>query len=228
MSDEDCHPSTAITAARHAVQEIITSQVVLKDRRGRDRLIVEHVEALGPNIVRSVVGFIYSHAADEVAAEVVTDRFYFLLSRIGRLTGLLADVSGVDEFEVVHTLASIDYKYSEDPEEECLPEVAEQFERAMRAAQTCLVAHYFVRRGSVPWGIQDSLDLEDMCAVVEMLGTVLLDLVMAFDDEHHQLVVKLLLDDVETILRSMARSERIPVSELVSRYFVRLAQRDLT
>lgn len=122
-------------------------------------------------------------------------------------------------------LVGREWTYSDD-EDECRSEEGIRAGAAMRAAQTCLVAHFRVRRGLKPWGIQQNLDLGDMVAVVWMLGVILQDMVTLFPDEAHEDLVKVLLEDVETILRAMARAMDVPVSEVVSEYFLQLATED--
>lgn len=227
MSDEvDDAGVNAPLAIRRAAQEVITTQVVLKDRAQRDELIDSYVDAHGIEAVKCVVAFIHSNVADDVEPAVATDRFYFLLNRLGGVAELLAEIRGVEVGVVVQELAGTQYQYDAESGE-AEGDVARQAVAAMQAAQTCLIANYFVRRGASPWGIQHTLDLEDMCAVVEMLGILLFDAVQLFESEAYARVVRLLLNDVEAILRAMAQARGLPVSEVVSDYFTGLARRDL-
>lgn len=224
QSDPDLE---GMRAVRRVVQEIITTQVVLKDRDARDRLIDEAIEEFGEEVVQCTTAFVYAHAADDVDQEVANDRFYFLLSRLGAITEVLAEVRGIEVADAVMALASIQYEWDEDDPEGEESEEAAKAVVAARAAQTCLIANHFIRRGAPPWGIQDRLDLGDMCAVVDFFGFMLFDVIDHFEKTDHARLVRLLLEDVETILRAMARAKGSRVSELVSTYFTALAQRDL-
>ncbi|MBM0127577.1 hypothetical protein [Pimelobacter simplex] len=203
-----------IYAARLALQEIITCQVVMKDGATRDRLIGEGVEHHGVHLVRSAVGFINANAALEVEREFAENRFYYMLTRVGDLCELLAHVDDSPVVDVILALAGADYEVTDEDEE-----TGQKLTTAIRAAQTCLLAHHFVRRGSAPWGIQQSLDLDDMIPVVQMLGHLLLEVADWFDEEHWADLVKVLLSDVEMILRSQARAGGRTVSEQVRSYF---------
>lgn len=226
LNGDDSTPEQVLSA-RHAVQEIITVQVVLKDRRQRDVLIDEAVEQHGVLTVRCIVSFICAHTADDVDESIAEARFHYLIRRIGAMCELLATVDDVSEEVVVGWLAGIDYEYSNDPEESLQPEALMAVE-AMRAAQTCIIAHLFARRGQAPWGIQKSLALDDMVAVVEMMAVLFHDLVSHFDEEHWASVSKLLLADVEMILRAQAQAQGKPVSQVVSDYFIFMMEQDVS
>ncbi len=209
------------------MQEIITTHVVIKDRAERDRLIEQYVAEYGEEVAKCVTGFIYCHVVEGVETRLAESRFHYLLNRIGELISLVAEHDEtVDEREAIRFFASIDYEYSEDPEER-LTDEAKSAEAAMLAVQTCLIANYFVRSGSAPWGIQSSLDLAEMCVLVEHMGIVLFDVVETFEEDQQVLLIHALLEDVERILRGLAHAEEIPVSDLVSRYFTWLVERDL-
>lgn len=216
-------PSTwLLTHARRAVQEIVTCHVVLKDRDQCDELIREAVAEFGVDVPRFVAGFISTHAADDVQEAVAADRFYFVLGRVGSLLSLLAEVSGQDEAEVVFEFAARDWTNEDDD----LGADAEAVDVAVRAAQTCLVANYFVRQGRKPWGIQHSLGLADMCVVVEVLGLMLIHLVSEFEETYWPALIHELLHDIRVILAAQAGFAGRSVSDQVAHYFMSLARAD--
>lgn len=97
------------------------------------------------------------------------------------------------------------------------------------AAQTCLVARYFVRLGHAPWGIQQNLDRDDMLRLNDALATVLV--LMSVDAvaqrfDHCERVVLTLLDDARRLLNMQARAANMQVSTLVADYFTKLQLRD--
>lgn len=70
---------------RRSVQEIITSQVVIKDRAQRDSLIEKRHREYGVPLTQCVANFIHAHACESVEIDVAEDRFHYLLQRIGDL-----------------------------------------------------------------------------------------------------------------------------------------------
>lgn len=209
-------------AVRRAVQEVITTQVVLRDRSERDRLLDECIELHGEDIVTCITAFVYRHAAAEVVRDVAIDRFYYLLTRLSDLIELVADVEGLDQHMVLCELVGEEWQFSDDPAESGSNEALKAVE-AMRAVQVCLVANHFVRRGSAPWGIQRSLDLDEMCLAVAMMGRMLFRVMEMFEEQNHRQAARALLADVEKILSALAHFRNMPVSRLVSEYFVQLA-----
>jgi len=130
----------------------------------------------------------------------------------------LAERAGVEEAQVLlYLLAVLD---------EACTSAEEAAATALRAAQTCLVAHSFVRRGHAPWGIQKSLDRTDMLAVNQALGKVLIVAACASAPGGWTDVVEVLLQEVHHLLRAQARAASVTVEDLVAQYFMALAARD--
>ncbi|GEB17077.1 hypothetical protein GUY44_24230 [Pimelobacter simplex] len=206
-----------VHAARLALQQIITCQVVLKDMATRDQLIAEAVQRHGNLLTASAAGFITANTTLDVDEAIAEDRFFYILTRLGGVCELLADVKELSVSDVVHALASLEFEVSD-----AEGEVDATVVQAMQAAQTCLIANTFIRRGSPPWGIQRTLQLGDMAAVVQMLGLLLNELVAWFDDEHCSDLVKVLLGEVELILHAQAHAQGRTVPDQVAHYFARV------
>lgn len=107
-------------------------------------------------LVDAASGFIAYHLTDNATPELAEDRFHYLLTRIGDLVDLAAEISDVDPSVVVRDVTE-GLRELEDP-------IADDFAgRAYRAAQTCLVAHTFVRKGRPPWGTK-SISIVTTCS----------------------------------------------------------------
>ena len=136
-------------AVRLAVQEVITTQVVIRDRAERDRLLDECIAIYGEGVVDCVTSFIYGNAVEDVDPSIADNRFYYLLTRIGDLVELIAEVTESDQVTILRIITGRDWEYSADPAE-CESDDARHAADAMRAAQVCLISHHFARRGSAP------------------------------------------------------------------------------
>lgn len=142
---------------RQAVCEIITAAVVYRDVAQAKVLIEEHLQTHGRGLIDSTSMFIVAHTTDNSQPQLAQDRFSYLLTRIGQLVDLAAEVNEVDPGEIVLELVRR-------LEELAVAAGDDLVRQAYRAALTCLVAHRFVRIGRHPWGIQSSLDAVDMLA----------------------------------------------------------------
>lgn len=87
--------STAVAAAR-TVREIITASVVHRDTARADGLISEHLTTYGRCLLDAASTFIACHLTDATTPKLAEDRFFYLLTRIGNLVDLAAEVTGVD------------------------------------------------------------------------------------------------------------------------------------
>lgn len=218
---QEREPLDSLEVRQH-VQQIITSSVVHKDSGQTQLLIQEGLDAYGYELAHCVASFISHFVAESVVKAVATDRFNYLLTRCGDVLELLAAVLGLPEREVFEDFAGRDYVFGTTDDED----PREIIETAMRGTQTCLIAHYFVRRGAPPWGIQSALRLEDMCHVVIMLGFLLHEAVDTFPRTALPAVIDALLTDVLRIISVQAHARDIPVSRYVAEYFTDLAAND--
>lgn len=217
---------TAVRHAAQAMRQIITSEVVHQSRIQTRRLIEDHSEAHYTYLAYSAATFVWHHATDCVGPELAEDRFYYLLTRIGELNELVAREQCADPVERLLVLLDLLDRALADTRAESDPGRTDE---ALAAAQTCLVAHHFVRSGRPPWGIQDNLDRDDMLVLNDALGKVLVIMTIAAVDPDRRLchaVVESLLGDACRILAAQARAAEVSVEDLVAQYFCELSLRD--
>jgi len=204
---------------RQCAQEVISAHVLAKDYRMRDALIEEYVEAHGPELLACIYEFVYTHAVASVEEAAAQNHFYFMLDGLGSLIESIAGEQDEDGYELAVSLCTMCFE----DEDEVAPERVE----AMKAAQTCLVVHMLVRQGGEPWGVQQHLDLADMCVVVHMFGDIMWTLVKWVREPlGDPFVIKELLAGVGSILRALARSQNVTLSMLISDYWGKLALDD--
>ena len=190
----------AAGSAVRAVREIITAAVVHRDAARADSLIGEYLTAYGRGLIDAASTFIACHLTDATTPELAEDRFLYLLTRIGNLVDLAAEVTGVDPGEIVLEVA-----------------------QAYRAAQTCLVAHRFVRLGRPAWGIQQSLNQADMLVVNSALAGMLCVIAGAFPEETRATAFVVLLEEARHILSCQAKARDVTLECLIEQYFTALA-----
>ncbi len=211
-----------VVAAAQAMRQVICSHVVDRDDGGTQSLIDEHVDTHGVYLVYVAAKFVQEHATAGGAAELAESGFFYLLTRIGDLNALVATQQGSDAdtklLAVLGLLREIETQSGLEPGRAL----------AFRAAQTCLVAHHFVRQGRAPWGIQQNLDRNDMLALNEALALVLIIIAVEWPQgaADCRVAVTSLLGDARRILTAGARAAGISVSDLVARYFTELSLRE--
>lgn len=208
----------AVLAAARCVREIVTAWVVHKDAEHASRLIGEYLEVHEGALVAAASSFVAYHATRCTTREHAEDRFYYLLTLLGDLIDLAAGMNDVDAgvlvLEVVEGLDA----WAED----------EAQRRSYRAAQTCLIAHSFVRRGRPAWGIQQSLDEEDMLLLNAALAEILSLVAASFRADARADVFMVLLREMRHLLALQAKAQGLTTEALIEGYFMSLAARDAT
>ena len=215
----DLSNCAAVLSAAQAMREIITAEVVHKDSAQARALVAEYVEVHGRYLVYAAATFVDYHTTDDATPDLAADRFHYLLTRIGNLVKVLADHAGRDEVLVLLDILSMLNEAFGDDDPDLM---------ALRAAQTCLVAHALVRRGRAPWGIQQSLDRNDMLAANHELGFVLTMVACAGVPDSWIDVVGVLLQEARHILSSQAMAANVTIENLVEDYFLALAANDVS
>ena len=208
----------AVAAIRcgQAVREIITAWVVHRDTEHAASLVSEYLETHGRGLLDAASTFIAHHLTDAATPELAEDRFYYLLTRIGNVIDLAAEVTDTDPggvvLEAIGLLAQLESSAAD-----------ESWKQAYRATQTCLVAHRLVRLGRSPWGIQRSLDQTDMLVINSALAEVLVLIAGSFPEEARAVVFVELLSEARHILSCQAKAHRMTLECLIERYFTALA-----
>lgn len=195
----------AAGSAVRAVREIITAAVVHRDAARADSLIGEYLTAYGRGLIDAASTFIACHLTDATTPELAEDRFLYLLTRIGNLVDLAAEVTGVDPGEIVLEVAQGQAQLED-------LDVDESVRQAYRAAQTCLVAHRFVRLGRPAWGIQQSLNQADMLVVNSSLAGMLCVIAGAVPEETRATAFVVLLGEDRHILSCQAKARWLATS----------------
>jgi hypothetical protein len=209
---------------RECAQEIIAAHVVSVGTGTRDKLIAEYVQASGPDLALMIYDFVTFQYVDGMGpdeAVLGSGRFLFTL---GALIEDVANVAGCDSNEVLYPLINSDLKPSESmpPDEQ---EMQGYLSTAMRAAQTTLAAHFLVRRGHPPIGIQAHANLDDLCVVTRGLAA-LGALLIACAEEWGltaEDMIRILLKPVGQILDEIAEQQGRPVHLVLNDYWMRLS-----
>lgn len=102
-------------------------------------------------------------------------------------------------------------------------DVDEPGRQAYRAAQTCLIAHRFVRLRRPAWGIQQSLDQADMLVLNSALAEMLCVIAGAFPEETRATAFAVLLGEARHILSCQAKARGMTLECLIEQYFTALA-----
>ncbi|GAA3058843.1 MULTISPECIES: hypothetical protein [Actinomycetes] len=200
-------------AAARAVREVITAVAVHRDAQRAGVLVAEHLDTFGVALVRSASAFIAHHTTNRATPELATDRFHYLLTRIGGLIELAADMDDLEPEEMTVVIV-----------EHFEASVSDESERqAFQAAQTCLVAQMLIRRGRPPWGIQRSLDLEDMLVLNTALAEILVLVSCSLTEEALGDVFVVLLKEAQYILARQAQARGWTVEKLIENYFLALS-----
>lgn len=212
---------------RCCAQEVITAHVVARDFELRDRLIDEYAESHGDALLNVVYAFIHDNVVRPVQPETAEQAFWFVLHSLGLLIDAVSEATGADSCDVALTLArdlALDHEAMA-PDSD--PAMWEREDTAIQAAQTCLVSHMLVRRGHMPLGIQQALDLDGMSTVVSVLGDFVWVLISVYRDElGDAALICGLLDGVALVLAVTARTHDMALSDLVSGYFGHLVAND--
>jgi len=215
---QDPPAATAASAVR-AVREIVTASVVHRDTPRADDLVSEYLATYGCALVDAASTFIAHHLTDAATPELAEDRFLYLLTRIGNLIDLAAEVTDADPGVVVRDVV--------DGIGEMERSIGDPRERDVyRAAQTCLIAHRFVRLGRPAWGIQKSLDQNDMLVLNSVLAKILVLLARAFPEDARARVFMVLLGEASHVLSCQASAQDVTVERLVEGYFTALSAQE--
>lgn len=215
LSSDDEHESRCL-AAVEAVREIVTARAIFRSGAESDRLLRQHVLSDGEYLVAMSAVFIRDHMHDGIHADVAEDRFFYVLCRLGDLIQLWASLNDTPMSEVVLNLAQEDFRE--------ILHLGDGMAPAFEAAQSCLISHYFARRGRPPFGIQRNLDRDDMLFVAVALAEILVVVALGFPEQWHEPVVEVLLTEAEHILRCQARAMGVTAEQWILTYFDRVGR----
>ena len=214
----DSRGNEAVSNVRGCAQEVISAHLLHKDDGVRDALIDEYVEEFGIELLHCLFDFIYMHVVEDLDERVAVVKFNFMLNSLGGLVGAVARENNDTPFDLTMLLAASTYAGAE---------VSEGRVFALKAAQTCLVVHMLVRQGEEPWGVQQNLDLADMCAVTQVLGDMISTLMRGVQEVvSDAFLIKELLPRVEDILRRSAAAQGKTVEAVLAEYWAELALLD--
>lgn len=217
MTEQPERDVSCVETVAQAVREIITAKVVHRDIEHARELIREHLDTHGDRLLYVASTFIAHHTTHGATTELAEDRFYYLLSRVGDLIDLAAEIDDMDPAALVLIVVSgLEELEQTDPADQAV----------WQALQTCLIAHSYVRRGRRPWGIQRTLDLEDMLVLNMALAQTLGFVARGFESEARERAFEVLLDEAHHILASQAHACEVTIPELVEEYFLTLAAKE--
>lgn len=200
-------------AIRGCAQQIITAHVD-GAHDIRDGLITEYVALHGSELLNCVLGFVQYYAfedlhPDDDAGAIAVPIFKGSLELLGDVIEMIGDGDSEAVTDITIALATATYDGSATPEDAPI----------LEAAQTCLLVHMLVRRGSRPWGVQRNLDLSDMRLVIRALSDMLATIVN--DTREHlgeERLIAVLLNCVQSILEGLAALRGHPVKGYMQAY----------
>ena len=184
-------------------------------------LVSEYSEEYGVDFALVLFDFIAFHYAGRVHPQVAVEESGRFLFTLGDLIELYAIELQCDVNDVLIPLLCGDLLESEGVE----ADLVEQIRRTVRAAQTTLAAHFWVRRGNAPLGVQQHLNLEDLCAVargLSVLGAMLVQVVEGIGLPA-PVIAGSLLPHVRAILERLASDRDESLETVISGYWMALS-----
>lgn len=208
---------------RDCAQEVIAAHVLGFDVETRDALIVEYTLQCQLDLALSIYGFIRLHYVEAIPGIAPSTGAWPFLWTLGHIVEGVAALSGASVEEVLYPILTGEMELESD----LAPDELQQFtaiQTAVRGAQATLAAHFLVRRGRRPIGIQENLKLDDLHVVTRTLAILGEALLYAATERGvgTEDLVRVLLDPVAQILHELATELDRPLEAVVAEYWMQL------
>lgn len=227
MTAGDSRLPRRIREVRDCAQEIISARILSIDDATCEALIDEYANEYGIELAMVIYGFVRWHYVEGLTGEAVVSGSWPFLWALGELIEGVADRSGCAVEEVLHPILAGELQALPEATADEL-EMHAQVRMAIRAAQATLAAHFLVRRGHPPIGIQRQIEVDSLHLVSRTLG--LLGEVVVLGAVDHGVscpdLVEVLLVPVGRILRELAAANQLSVEAVLSGYWTELAGQD--